>query len=380
MYPKNTKHSGIDPNDKALKQQFYSVGISKGQIYGKQSSKERINTSGIKKIKTNSSTKTFGGNIMQNQIGKLRVSSGGRSKPGVSNITEKKLKYILYENPKSKRKSGAGSHSRNQVFQIQGGSQTGRSYNKSNTREYSPNNLSKSPKNSQISKKSRNSRIMGSQTHIAAKRRPSKKLSKDMEVIKVVKNPDKSKKDSIFLMYQKYPRMTKTGSMGYSSRGQSSALSPKITKQVKTSGISGMEKYMLKVNPSKISDSRGDKKMINYPHSLGSEGSKSKEDLRYVPVENISLFDEANIPLSARNPQNTRGLSLKISNVGSIISQIKFFRYFKIIKLFKVWSGYTRKQKYIKKRIELAQNLPWGKQFFVPFISGAIEPLNEIRY
>lgn len=229
--------------------------------------------------------------------------------------------------------------------------------------------------------KSRNSRIMGSQTHIGAKRRPSKKYSKDMEVIKVIKNPDKSKKDSIFLMYQKYPRMTKTGSMGYASKGPT-ALSPKISKNVKSSGISGMDKYMLKVNPSKISDSRGDRKMTNYPHSLGSaEGSRSKEDLRYVPVENISLFDETNIPLSARNPQNVGGLSShKVSNASNFISQIRFFRYFKIIKLFKVWSGYTRRQKYLRKRVELAQNLPWGKQFFIPFISGAIEPLNEIRY
>lgn len=72
-----------------------------------------------------------------------------------------------------------------------GGSNTGRSYNKSNTREYSPQNLSKSP--TQNIKKSRNNRIGGSQTHIASKRRQSKKYSKDQDTLKTIKNSDKSK-------------------------------------------------------------------------------------------------------------------------------------------------------------------------------------------
>jgi len=383
MDKKSSRNSGMDSSEKVLRQQFYSVGITKSNLYPKTASKERPSSSGMKKLKTHASVKTIGGNIIQNQIGKVRVSSGGRTKPGSTNHTEKQFNYV-HDSSKIKRKSGGVVHSRNQIFQTQGGSQTGRSYHKSNPRETSPANMSKSPK--QSLKKSRNSRLSGSHTQVVPKRRPSKKYSRDQEAYKIIKNNEGSKKNSNFLMYQQYPRMTKTNNISGHSRGQYSALSPKTHKNMmktSSSAISGFEKYQLKANPSKSGDSKSSKerKMTNYLHSLASEGSRSKEDLKFVPVENISLFDDSHVPISARNPQNTGLLSSRnFANVGEAISSLKFFRYFKIIKLFKNWSGYCRRQNYQRKRQQLAQNLPWGKPFFIPFISGAIEPLNDIRY
>lgn len=343
MKPTGTKQGGIEPSSKGLNQNFFSVSVSKGQLLAKNPSKERINTSGIKKIKTNASVKSFGGNVISSQIGKVRVSSGGRTQPGVTTQPERHLKY-LKDNDKVIRKSSGGSHSRNQIFQMQGGSQTGRSYNKSNTREYSPTNISKSPKHQ--AKKSRNNRIGGSQTHVAAKRRPSKKYSKEIEAYKTMKSTDKSKKDSIFLMYQQYPRMTKTGQIPQHSSGQFSALSPKTVKNMmksSSSGIVGFEKYQMKANPSKHADMRtsNDRKMASYLHSLASDGSKSKEDLRYVPVENISLFDDTHAPLSARNPKTSGGLNpSQYVNLSASLKAIPFVRNFKFLMVFKKWAAY----------------------------------------
>jgi hypothetical protein len=356
MKPSSVKH-GLDPTDKGLRQNFFSLGANKDKMYPKPTSNERLNTSSLKKFKTVTSSKNFGGNIGQNQISKVRVSSGGRTKPGASNQPEKQLKYLLHDSEKYKRKSGGGSHSRNQVvYQIPNGSTTGRSYNKSSIREYSPNNISKSPNNP--TKKSRNKRVVGSQTQVAVKRRTSsKKLSKEQEAFKTLKGGvDKSKKDSIYLMYQQYPKMTKTAQVGQQSKTQFSALSPKTVKNImktSSSGITGFEKYHMKANPSKYSDARAskDKRMAGYLNSLASEGSKSKEDLRYVPVENISLFDDSNMPLSARNPKVTGGLySQRSNNIESALQNIRFIRNFKVIKVFKFWAAQSRRQTYLNKR------------------------------
>lgn len=385
MKSSSVKH-GLEQNDKGLRQNFFTLGSSKGHLYPTTTSKERLNTSSQKKLKTNSSVKNFGGNIVQNQIGKVRVSSGGRAKPGITNQPEKQLKYLLHDSEKYKRKTGGGSHSRNQVYQIPSGSNTGRSYNKSNIRESSPNNISKSPKNP--AKKSRNKKIVASQTQIATKRRSSsKKFSKDQDAFKTMKGAiDKGKKDSIFLMYQQYPKMTKTTQIGAQNRTQFSALSPKTVKNImktSNSGISGFEKYQMKANPSKYSDARAskDKRMAGYLNNLASEGSKSKEDLRYVPVENISLFDDSNVPMSARNPKITSGLySQRSNNIDAALQNIGFIRNFRIIKIFKFWAAQSRRQKYLYKRQQLAEKLPWGKPYFAQYITSVIEPLNEIRY
>jgi hypothetical protein len=382
MRPSNSgSNIGYRP-DKGMHQNFFTNVGGKGQLAvnnpnfvafkEKMMSKNAQNsrTPSNKKSKSNIAVKSFGGSVVQNQIGKVRVSSGGRTKPGATNQPDKQLKHFLTDQEKSKRKSGGGSHSRNHIFQVTNGSNTGRSYNKSNTREYSPHNVSKSPKQN---KKSRNSRIAGSQTHIATKRRQSKKYSKDQDAFKTIKNLDKSKKDSIFLMYQQYPKMTKTGPVGSNtSRGanQFSALSPKTVKNmIKTSSgaISGFDKYQLNPNPSKHSELKNpsDRKLANYLNSLASEGTKSKEDLRYVPVENISLFDEASAPLSARNPRNTGSMKqFAQTSTSKSLSNLKTIKYFKAIKVFKKWAGYVRRKKYLEKRQQVADKLAWAKPYF----------------
>ena len=140
----------------------------------------------------NISSKNFGGNIAQNQIEKVRVSSGGRVKPSATNSQDKAIKqFCMIKIKQREKQANYGSQSRNQAFKIPNASSTGKSYNKSNTREYSPQNLSKSP--TQNIKKSRNNRIGGSQTHIANKRRQSKKYSIEENTFKTIKNTDKSK-------------------------------------------------------------------------------------------------------------------------------------------------------------------------------------------
>jgi hypothetical protein len=146
--------------------------------------------------------------------------------------------------------------------------------------------------------------------------------------------------------------------------------------------ISGFSKYQMKVNPSKH-DTRGttDKKFNSYLVGMDSEGSKSKEDLRYVPVENISLFEGSNAPLSARNQRSTAKISTnKIQNIGPSLFSIPFVRNFKYLKVFKKWIRYTKRQRYLKKRRLLAERLPWSKHHFANFIPSIIEPLNEIKY
>ena len=393
MRPSSIGSNPASKTDRGLKQNFFTVTGSKGAIGNTNFAafKEKMlnkntqssRTPSNKKAKTGVTNKNFGGNIVQNQIGKVRVSSGGRAKPGVTAYPDKHLKNFLTDQDKVKRKNAGGSHSRNHVFQIVNASNIGRSYNKSTTREYSPNNASKSPKNS---KKSRNSRISGSHTHVATKRRQSKKYSRDQDTYRTAKNTDKStKKDSIFLMYQQYPRMTKTSQVPTNARSsQFSALSPKTVKNMMKSntGISGIEKYQTRANPSK-NEVRGssDRKYANYFNSLASEGTKSKEDLRYVPVENISLFDDSNAPLSARNPKHTGSMkTFRHSNVESVLQSMKFFKNFKFLRVFKQWSGYCRRKKYLAKRQQLANNLPWARPYFSNYIPGFLEPLNEVRF
>lgn len=144
-------------------------------------------------------------------------------------------------------------------------------------------------------------------------------------------------------MYQQYPKMTKTSQISSNSRNnQFSALSPKNVKNMmKTSGgISGFDKYQLKANPSKHHDSRNstDRKLASYINSLASEGTKSKEDIRYVPVENISLFEDSNAPLSARTTGREKDIGY--SSVFKKLAQNNFFRNFRAIKIFKQWSAY----------------------------------------
>lgn len=208
MRPSSLGSNPLYKPEKGLHQNFFTVTSNKDQLgvnnpnfeafKEKMLSKNAQNsrTPSSKKTKSGVTSKNFGGTIVQNQIGKVRVSSGGRNKPGTVAYPDKPIKNYLSEQEKSKRKSGS-SHGRNHVFQVVNASSniissnTGRSYNKSNTREYSPNNVSKSPKQN---KKSRNSnRISGSQTHVVTKRRPSKKYSRDQESYKSIKNSDKSK-------------------------------------------------------------------------------------------------------------------------------------------------------------------------------------------
>lgn len=156
----------------------------------------------------------------------------------------------------------------------------------------------------------------------------------------------RTNKDSIFLMYQQYPRMTKTTQIAADNKAQFSVLSPKTVKNMmKTSGggISGFDKYQLKVNPSKHHEpsNSSDRKLVNYLSSLQAEGSKNKEDLRYVPVENISLFDDHQAPMSARVPK-TEGMisSQKQPYLGQSLNSIPFIRNFKVISVFKKWAAY----------------------------------------
>ena len=363
MKPSSTKHK-IDPSEKGVRQNFLRLGITKVHKFAKPTSKERSSISSTKKFKTHASVKNFGGSSGHSQISKVRVSSGGRVKPGASKYPEKKLKYLLHDTDKYKRKSGGGSHSRNQVYSMAGGSQTGRSYNKSNTREYSPNNVSKSPKN-QL-KKSRNKRLAGSQTQVASKRRSSKQKSS--------REHDTYGKNTM-QDWQKFKMPV--------NRSQFKTFSPKTMMKTSSVGISDFGKYQMMTKPSKHSEVRApaDKRVTSYINSLASDGSKSKEDLRFVPVENISLFDDSSAPLSARNPRISSGLSThQHLNVGTELYKINFMRNFRLIKVFKNWASVTRRQKYLERRAKLAQKLPWGKQFFTHLISSAIVPLNEIRY
>ena len=392
MRPSSIGFNQASNTDRGFKQNFFTVTATKGVIGSSNFAtfKEKMlnknlqssRTPSNKKTNTGVTNKNFGRNIVQSQIGKVRVNSGCRIKPGVINYPNKHLKNFLADQDQVKRKNTGGSHSRNHVFQIINASNIGKSYNKSATRGYSPNNASKSPKN----KKSRNSRITGSYTYVATKRRQSKKYSRDQDTYRTVKNADKNtKKDSIFLMYHKYPRMTKNTLVPANARSsQFNALSPKTVKNMikLNSGISGIDKYQTKANPSK-KEIRGssDREYVNYFKSLASEGTKSKEDLRYVPVENISLFDYSNAPLSARNPKITGSMkTFRNPNVESVIQSMKFFKNFKFIKVFKQWSGYCRKKKYLTKRQQLANSLPWTRPYFSNYISSFIEPLNEVRF
>lgn len=148
-------------------------------------------------------------------------------------------------------------------------------------------------------------------------------------------------KDSIFLMYQQYPRMTKTTQIAPDNKAQFSVLSPKTVKNMmKTSGggISGFDKYQLKVNPSKHHEpsNSSDRKLVNYLNSLQADDSKNKEDLRYVPVENISLFDDSQAPMSARVPKTEGMISTqKKPHYSQSLSSISIIKNFKVIKVFK---------------------------------------------
>ena len=179
--------------------------------------------------------------------------------------------------------------------------------------------------------------------------------------------------------------MTKTTHVPPNVRSsQFSALSPKTVKNMikSNSGILGIDKYQTISNPSK-NEIRGssDRRYAHYFNSIASDGTKSKEDLRYVPVENISLFNDSNAPLSARNPKISGSMKvLKNPDVESVIQSMKFFKNFKIIKVFKQWSGYCRRKKYLTKRQQLADSLPWARPYFSNYISSFIEPLNEIRF
>lgn len=187
-------------------------------------------------------------------------------------------------------------------------------------------------------------------------------------------------------MYQQYPRITKATPVAPNNKAQFSVLSPKTVKNMMKSsgsGISGFEKYQLKANPSKHHESRNssDRKLVNYLNSLQPEGSKSKEDLRYVPVENISLFDESHAPMSARNPQPSGALSTqKHPRAGVSLTSLSFVKNFRLLTIFKKWASHARRQKYLAKRQQLADNLPWAKPYFSKYIKSVIEPLNEVKH
>ena len=126
------------------------------------------------------------------------------------------------------------------------------------------------------------------------------------------------------------------------NRPQFNALSPKTMKSklMKSSGngISGIEQYQRMTNPSKYSESRAsnDKRMISYLNTLASDGSRSKEDHKFIPVENISLFDDSKAPLSARNPRISGGFySQQNASSGISLKNNNFIKNFRILRIFK---------------------------------------------
>ena len=157
MRPSSMGSNQASKTSRCLKQNFFTVTANKGAIGSSNFAvfKEKMlnknlqssRTPSNKKIKTGVTNKNLGGSIVQNQIGKVRVNSGGRTKPGVIGYPDKHLKNFLTDQDKVKKKNTGGSHSRNYVFQIVNASNIGRSYNKSATKECSSNNASKSPKN-----------------------------------------------------------------------------------------------------------------------------------------------------------------------------------------------------------------------------------------